>query len=69
MTVRKSDDAVSPVIGVMLILVVTVIIAAVVAAFATGMVGENSGPAPSAKKDVEIYSAFENQYGTYPCFL
>ena len=66
MTVRKSVDAVSPVIGVMLILVVTVIIAAVVAAFATGMVGENSGPAPSAKMDVEIYSAFENQYGTYP---
>lgn len=66
MTVRKSDDAVSPVIGVMLMLVVTIIIAAVVAAFATGMVGDTSGPAPNAKMDVEIYSAYENQYGTYP---
>ena len=36
MTLKKSDDAVSPVIGVMLMLVITVIIAAVVTGFATG---------------------------------
>ena len=34
---KKSEDAVSPVIGIMLVLVVTIIIAAVVAAFAGGM--------------------------------
>ena len=33
----KSEDAISPVIGVMLLLVVTIVIAAVVAAFAGGM--------------------------------
>ena len=33
---KKSDDAVSPVIGVMLMLVVTVVIAAAVTIFATG---------------------------------
>jgi len=66
MTVRKSDDAVSPVIGIMLMLVVTVIIAAVVAAFATGMVGEDTGPAPNAKLDVKIYSEAEGPFGTFP---
>lgn len=35
--IRKSEDAVSPVVGVMLMLVVTIIIAAVVSAFAGGM--------------------------------
>ena len=34
---KKKEDAVSPVIGVMLMLVVTIVIAAVVAAFASGM--------------------------------
>ena len=34
---KKSEDAVSPVIGVMLLLVVTIVIAAVVAAFAGGV--------------------------------
>ena len=53
MTRKKSDDAVSPVIGVMLMLVVTVVIAAVVAVFATGMV-EGTEPAPIAKLDVKI---------------
>lgn len=52
---KKSDDAVSPVIGVMLIIVVTVVIAAVVTAFATGVVGETE-PAPVAVLDVEIFS-------------
>ena len=55
MTRKKSEDAVSPVIGVMLMLVVTVVIAAVVAVFATGMV-EDTEPAPIAKLDVKIIS-------------
>ena len=36
MTGKKGEDAVSPVVGVMLMLVVTLIIAAVVSAFAGG---------------------------------
>ena len=43
MTVMKKsnkEDAVSPVIGVMLMLVVTIVIAAVVAAFASGLGGD-----------------------------
>ena len=40
--VDGNDDAVSPVIGVMLMLIVTVVIAAVIAAFATGTVGDSS---------------------------
>jgi len=55
MTRKKSEDAVSPVIGVMLMLVVTVVIAAVVAVFATGMV-EDTEPAPIAKLNVKIIS-------------
>lgn len=35
-----NDDAVSPVIGVMLMLVVTIVIAAVIAVFASGTVGD-----------------------------
>ena len=56
MTLKKSDDAVSPVIGVMLMLVVTVVIAAAVTIFATGVVGETE-PAPVAALDVEILSS------------
>lgn len=54
---RKKEDAVSPVIGVMLMLVVTVVIAAVIAVFATGMM-EDTEPAPVAKLDVKIYSKY-----------
>ncbi|OPY37808.1 MAG: hypothetical protein A4E35_01090 [Methanoregula sp. PtaU1.Bin051] len=52
---RKSvgDDAVSPVVGVMLMLVVTIIIAAVVSAFAGGM-GKTTEKAPSATLKVNI---------------
>ncbi len=55
---KKSDDAVSPVIGVMLMLVVTVVIAAAVTIFATGVVGETEA-APVAVLDVEILSSVE----------
>lgn len=48
---KKSEDAVSPVIGVMLLLVVTIIIAAVVAVFASG-VGTDAETAPTTVLDV-----------------
>ncbi len=38
---EKKDEAVSPVVGVMLMLVVTIIIAAVVSGFAGGLAGDN----------------------------
>lgn len=47
MTSGKSDSGVSPVIGVMLMLVVTIIIAAVVSAFAGGL-GSAQNKAPQA---------------------
>jgi len=46
------EDAVSPVIGVMLMLVVTIIIAAVVSAFAGGIAGDGAKTAPAAAIDV-----------------
>lgn len=57
MSLKKSDDAVSPVIGVMLMLVITVIIAAVITGFATGMV-KDTEPAPTAVLEVVIDSCF-----------
>ena len=51
---EKKEDAVSPVIGVMLMLVVTIVIAAVVAAFASGM-GADVDMAPTAALDVTVY--------------
>ena len=57
MTVMKKteqkDDAVSPVVGVMLMLVVTIIIAAVVAAFAGGLATDVE-PAPSTVLKADI---------------
>jgi hypothetical protein len=46
MTVKQlRDDAVSPVVGIMLMLVITIIIAAIVSAFAGGMVtGQSKSP-------------------------
>ena len=54
MNLKKSDDAISPVIGVMLMLVITVVIAAVITVFATGTVADTE-IAPTAVLDVEIY--------------
>ncbi|MBE6506497.1 MAG: type IV pilin [Methanocorpusculum parvum] len=45
---KRKEDAVSPVIGVMLMLVVTLVIAAVVTAFATGMAGDSTATTPMA---------------------
>ena len=55
MILKKSDDAISPVIGVMLMLVMTVVIAAVITVFATGIVTDTE-PAPTAVLDVKIKS-------------
>lgn len=57
MIVKKSDDAISPVIGVMLMLAVTIIIAAVVVAISTGMMTDTE-PAPTAKLDIVIDSEY-----------
>lgn len=54
---KKSDDAVSPVVGVMLMLVITIVIAGVIAAFGTGMVG-NTEAAPNVVLDVQILTSF-----------
>ena len=48
---RHNEDAVSPVVGVILMLVVTIVIAAVIAAFATGTF-DDSNPAPTAMLEV-----------------
>ena len=53
MNEKKGEDAVSPVVGVMLMLVVTIIIAAVVSAFAGGLVS-GTQKAPSMTMDVTI---------------
>jgi hypothetical protein len=45
--IKKKDDAVSPVVGVMLMLVVTIVIAAMVSAFAGGL-GSNQEKVPQA---------------------
>lgn len=50
---RKNTEAVSPVVGVMLMLVVTIIIAAVVSAFAGGMVS-NEQKAPTGTFECKI---------------
>ena len=54
---KKSDDAVSPVIGVMLMIVITIVVAGVVGAFGTGMIGETES-APNVVLDVKIMSNF-----------
>ncbi|MDD1687872.1 type IV pilin [Methanoregula sp.] len=51
---NKGDEAVSPVVGVMLMLVVVIIIAAVVSGFAGGLVGETSQKAPTLTMDVKV---------------
>ena len=58
----EKDDAVSPVVGVMLMLVVTIIIAAVVAAFASGVAG-GTEKAPTVVLDVKLKTANVNAYG------
>lgn len=63
MTRKKGEDGVSPVVGVMLMLVVTIIIAAVVSGFAGGMISSRE-KAPTAAMDVTIKNGgtFANSY-------
>ncbi len=53
----RNDDAVSPVIGVMLMLVVTIIVAAVVSAFAGGL-SDSSKDVPAAAFEFKVYSSY-----------
>lgn len=51
------ERAVSPVVGVMLMLVVTIIIAAVVSGFAGGLINSNSQKVPTISMDVKIINS------------
>jgi len=63
----KDSRAVSPVVGVMLMLVVTIVLAAVVSSYAGGLAGTQQ-KAPQASFDVEIRSA-ETVGDVYPEFV
>jgi len=54
MTRKNGEDGVSPVVGVMLMLVVTIIIAAVVSGFAGGLVGNGQQKSPTISMDVKV---------------
>jgi flagellin-like protein len=61
----KNENAISPVIGVILMVAITVILAAVIAAFGFGIVGYN--PLNNIQKDarfeiVTIYDKFDSSY-------
>lgn len=62
---NTKDDAVSPVVGVMLMLVVTVIIAAMVVGFSSGL-AEDVEKAPSAVLDVQYYPMLSTFAGGMP---
>ena len=47
-TLKIKEEAVSPVIGVMLMLVVTIVLAAVITTFATGLAGDSTSTTPMA---------------------
>jgi len=64
---KKRTDGVSPVVGVMLMLVVTIIIAAVVATFASGLVTEQV-KAPTIVVDTQILSEETDHYYAYGSF-
>jgi len=51
---KTGDEAVSPVVGVMLMLVVVIIIAAVVSGFSGGMLGATTQKAPTLNMDVKV---------------
>lgn len=53
---NQTDEAVSPVVGVMRMLVVTIIIAAVVSMFASGMMGDIPAPSTTQVKFLGISS-------------
>lgn len=56
-TKSKTESAVSPVIGILLMLVVTIIIAAVVSSFASGMAGDQKkAPQASIQAETDVAS-------------
>lgn len=59
----RNEDAVSPVIGVMLMLVVTVVIAAVVVMFSTGLAGSTE-TTPTALFEVSYTGTWNSEYGS-----
>lgn len=59
--IRKNDAAVSPVVGVMLMLVVTIIIAAVVSAFAGGVAGDQH---KTPQATIKVKSVIDSIGGT-----
>jgi FlaG/FlaF family flagellin (archaellin) len=61
-SLRQNSSAASPVIGVMLMVVVTVILAAAVSAYSTGMM-KGSQVAPSASFDVEMRVDIPSSHG------
>ena len=57
---NRKDDAISPVVGVMLMLVVTIVIAAVVVMFSTGLAGDTK-TTPTALFEVSGMDTFTSQ--------
>jgi len=57
LTRTDGDEGISPVIGVMLMLVVVIIIAAVVSGYAGGMIGTDKRGAPTLSMDVKIINS------------
>lgn len=64
----RNEDAVSPVIGVMLMLVVTIVIAAVVVMFSTGLTGDTK-TTPTAMFEVSGMDTFSGPYGEELIYL
>ncbi|MBO5431758.1 type IV pilin N-terminal domain-containing protein [Methanocorpusculum sp.] len=63
---KKSDDAVSPVVGVMLMVVITVVIAAVITVFSSGLLSEDTVSDPVMLIDIEhIESEYDSGYDRY----
>jgi len=60
----NDDDAVSPVIGVILMVAITVILAAVIASFVLGL-GEDQGPTPKASFEFEYDSSADELTATH----
>lgn len=54
---QSHEDAISPVVGVMLMLVVVIIIAAIVSGFAGGLINKGSGTAPTLAMDVKVINS------------
>ena len=65
---NRKDDAISPVVGVMLMLVVTIVIAAVVVMFSTGLAGDTK-TTPTALFEVSGMDTFTSQYGEELIYL